>query len=184
MRSIHMPFQKPRGQRGVTLIETMVAAAILMIGITGVASLFGVSAGANKSNGEMATRTTEYCQDKMEQLLGLSFADGATDTTVFPSNPLGGTGLGGAMAATTTVGSTDPAAPLLGYVDYLDANGTLLSSPTSSTAPGNYFYRRQWSITTDSTGTLKTVTVLTTARANAGSAGITPSTRLVSYKTN
>jgi len=185
MNSLRMQSGKKRGARGVTLLETAVAAAILMFGIVGVASLFAVSSGKNKGSGEIATRTTEYAQDKMEQLLALSFADGATDTTVFPSNPLGGTGLGGAMAASTTVGSINLSSPLTGYVDYLDANGGLLTAVSGSNAqPANAFYTREWTVATDSTGTLKTITVVVTARSASGGGGIVPSTQLVSYKTN
>jgi len=185
MKSFRMPFGKKRGALGVTILETVVAASILMFGIVGVASLFAVSSGKNKGSGEIATRTTEYAQDKMEQLLALSFADGATDTTVFPSNPLGGTGLGGTMTANTTVGGITPTAPLTGYVDYLDVNGALLTVASGSNgAPANAFYTRQWTIATDSTGTLKTITVLVTARSASGGGGVIPSTPLVSYKTN
>ena len=167
-----------RRSRGVTLLETMVAMFILLFGIVSVASLFGVAVGKNKGHGEVATRTTEYCQDKMEQLMNLGFSDGATDTTVFPSNPLGGTGLGGTMAANATVGSVDPTNPVAGYVDYLDETGNLLAGNAA-----NAFYTRQWSITTDATGTLKTISVITVALSGAGDRGTAPSTQLVSRKT-
>jgi len=163
--------------RGVSILEAMVAMFILMFGIVSVASLFGIAAGKNKGHGEIATRTTEYCQDKMEQLMNLGFTDGATDTTVFPSNPLGGTGLGGTMAANSTVGSVDPTNPLAGYVDYLDDKGNLLTRNAA-----NGFYTRQWSIATDSTGNLKTVSVITLAASGGGDRGTAPSTQLVSRK--
>jgi len=156
----------------------MVAVAILLVGIVGVMSLFTVAAGQNKSQGEIATRTTEYCQDKMEQLLALSFADGATNTTVYPPQTSGGTGLGGNMAVNTTVGGTDPASRVSGYLDYLDANGNLLTSSAGA------FYVRLWSISTDSTGTLKTITVRTEAASAAGAGGMAPATTLVCIKSS
>ena len=111
----------------------------------------------------------------MEQLLSLNkdnlisdgFNDGTTDTTVFPAavNALDGTtlctgtspyicGLGGVMAASSTVGSIPPAAPVTYFVDYLDINGNLLTSSTGA------YYSRQWQVSTDSTGNLKTITVV------------------------
>ncbi len=50
-------------------------------------------ADASENRGHLAARTAEYAQDKMEQLLVLSFADDTTDTRVFPANPAGGTGI-------------------------------------------------------------------------------------------
>src|SRR5262249_20926422 len=90
-----MKFDK---QRGLSLIETMVAVLILLIGIVSVMSLFAVAMKQNTNQGDFATRTTEYCQDKMEQLLALSFSDSATDTTVYPPATSGGTGLGSGLA--------------------------------------------------------------------------------------
>ena len=95
MNSLEIRKNAMRKSRGVSLLEAMVAMFILMFGIVSMASLFGVAAGKTKGQGEISTRATEYSQDKMEQLMNLGFGDGATDTTVFPSNPLGGTGLGG-----------------------------------------------------------------------------------------
>jgi prepilin-type N-terminal cleavage/methylation domain-containing protein len=77
-------------QRGFSLLETVVAAAVMLIGIGGAMSLFMVVAMKNASQGSQATRCTEYAQDKMEQLMTTPFAslasssdtpqDGATGT--------------------------------------------------------------------------------------------------------
>jgi Tfp pilus assembly protein PilV len=164
-------------QRGLSLIETMIAVLILLIGIVSVMSLFTVAVTQNANQGEFATRTTEYGQDKMEQLLTLSFTDSATNTAVYPSVSSGGTGLGSGLTAGNTVGSVDTTAPATGYVDYLDAQGTLLTGSISG-----WFYKRQWSISLNGAGTVKTVTVVVITKTQAG-AGKPPSTRLVSYKT-
>ena len=168
---------KFREQRGLSLIETMVAVLILLIGIVSVMSLFAVAVTQNTNQGDFATRTTEYCQDKMEQLLALSFSDSATDTTVYPPATSGGTGLGSGLAASGTVGSVNTAAPATGYVDYLDASGNLLANSTG------WFYKRQWSISLDAAGRMKTITVVAITKSQAGS-GTPPWTRLVSFKTN
>jgi len=164
-------------QRGLSLIETMIATLILLIGIVSVMSLFAVAVTQNANQGDFATRTTEYCQDKMEQLLALSFSDSATNTAVYPPATSGGTGLGSGLAPSGTVGSVNTASPSTGYVDYLDAGGNLLPNSTG------WFYKRQWSISLDATGTMKTITVVAIAKTQAGS-GTPPWTTLVSYKTS
>ena len=80
------------------------------------------------------------------------------------------------MAASTTLPAAgiDPAAPVTGYVDYLDPSGT----PVSASAA---LYIRQWSISTGTATTLKTVTVMVKATRSMGP-GKAPSVMLVSYK--
>ena len=94
---VDKPGQRAR-QRGITLIETMVAAVVLLIGCGATMSLFSVAVAQISSQGDVGTRVTQYAQDKMEQLMVLSFEDFSTDTTVDPLQPTGGTGLGGVMA--------------------------------------------------------------------------------------
>lgn len=183
--------QRWREGRGVTLIETLMAAAILMIVVAGLVPLFTTALLQNEQQGDVATRTTEYAQDKMEQLMKLDFNDGTTDTTVFPTNPTGCTGtapnicgLGGTMGASATAGAIPPAASVAGYVDYLDTNGILLPNATGKA------YTRQWMITTDptvmvnSSTTLKGITVTVTSVPIAGSRSAPPSTTVVCYKSS
>jgi len=125
--------ERRHDERGLTLIETMIAAAILLIVVVGVLNLFTMAITTNQQQGNIATRTTEYAQDKMEQLMALSFNDRTSNTTVFPVTPTGGTGL-------VSGGSIPPAAPLAGYVDYLDENGNLLTGVAGAS------YVRQWQI--------------------------------------
>ena len=165
-------------ERGVTMIETMVAVAMLLVVIVGILPVFTTGFQTTEQQGDISTRTTEYAQDKMESLMKLAFTDGTTDTTVFPPNAAGGSGLGGAMAASSTVGAVPPAAAVAKYVDYLDLNGNLLASATGA------YYTRQWSITTDSTANLKTITVSVTSGQKAGVLGLAPSTKLVCIKAN
>ena len=165
-----------REQRGLSLIEAMIATMVFLFGIVSVMSLFTVAATQNANQGEFATRTTEYCQDKMEQLLTLTFTDSTTNTTVYPPTATGGTGLGASLSAGGTVGSVNTASPTTGYVDYLNAQGALLGSSTG------WFYKRQWSISLNAAGTMKTVTVVVITKTQAGSSK-PPSTRLISYKT-
>ena len=172
------PKNNAPSQRGVTLIESVVAAALLIIVVTGVMPVFILGFQTTEQQGNIATRTTEYAQDKMESLFKLDFDDAATDTTVFPASAAGGSGLGGTMGASSTLGAVPPAAAVASYVDYLDFNGNLLTSSTGA------FYTRQWSISTDSTATLKTITVVVTSVQAAGEKGLAPSATLVCIKSS
>jgi len=167
------PTTKTRASRegGVTLIETMIAAIILLIGVIAIMRLMGVAIAQNLSQGDVQTRVSEYAEDKMEQLLALSFTDGTTNTTVFPPTSTGGNGLGGIMAANATVGGTNISSPVSGYSDYLDISGNLLTNSTGA------YYERVWSISTDSTATLKTITV--TSAATDATLVAAPTTTLV-----
>jgi Tfp pilus assembly protein PilV len=164
-------------ERGSSLIEMMIASLVLLVGILPLVGVFSVAVATNSGQGDIANRTALNAQDKMEQLIALGFSDAASNTTVYPTSTAGGTGLGGVMAGSATVGSTNPAAPVAGYVDYITFQGVL-----QTTAAGA-MYRRQWSISTDPTGNLKTITVLVTLPGWSGR-GVAPSTTLVCMKSN
>lgn len=168
--------KKRKNESGVSLMETMIAVVILMVLAAGMASSFGFCTGLNKNQGEVATRTIEMAQDKMEQLMALQYSDGTSNTTVFPTTAAGGTGLGGMMAGSTTVGGTTKGAPVTNYADYTDKNGNLLASSAGA------FYTRQWSVTTNPGANLKTITVITYALNLDGGIGVSPSTTLVCMK--
>ena len=171
------PITKTRasGESGVTLIETMIAALILLVGVIAIMRLMAVAVGQNLSQGDVQTRVSEYAEDKMEQLMALSFTDGSTNTTVFPPTTTGGIGLGGIMAAAPPW-AAPLSSPVSGYSDYLDISGNLLTSSTGA------YYERVWSISTDSTGNLKTITV--TVGVTDATLVAAPTTTLVCLKTN
>lgn len=154
----------------------MVAAVVLLVGVVAMMGMFGVAVGQNQSQGRLAVQTATYCQNKLQQLDALKFLDSTTDTTVWPPAATGGTGLCGAMAGNATCGSVDPASPEAGFVDYLDANGNHVASGAGAA------FEREWQVTTDATGTLKTITVLT--QALAPGATEPPSVTMVTLKTN
>jgi hypothetical protein len=139
---------------GMTLVETIAALGLLLVLMSGLMSVAAVALKITENQGNLAARTTEYAQDKMEQLLALTYGDGVSDTTVFPAANAGGTGL-------TQGGSSNPAAPAAGYVDYLDLNGNLL--PSNAGVPANWFYQRVWQVTIPSPN-LKQIKVTATVR--------------------
>ena len=178
--------RKRNTQAGMTLLETMIALAVLLIVAAGVMSIAALTVSTTETQGHLAARTTEYAQDKMEQLLALKFCDGdtngtsGTDTTVFPAVVGTGTGLAGCsdMTAGTAQsgGGLSTTAPTTGYVDYLDASGNLVA------ASGNWEYIRVWQITAQGTS-MKQVSVKAQARHAVGTNGRLPEATVVALKT-
>lgn len=163
------------GEAGVSLLEVVVAIGILMVLSLGVLPLGVIAITTTENEGHLVARATEYSQDKMEQLLALAYSDATTDTRVFPSAPSGGSGL-------TVGGSSDPAAPVAQYVDYLDAGGTLVSNGGGG-APAGWYYQRVWSISVPFTN-IKQVTVTTIVARKIGGLGRTPQATLTALKSS
>jgi type II secretory pathway pseudopilin PulG len=171
-----------RSQTGMSLLEIMIALAILLIASIGIISLGATAMSTTENQGHLAARTAEYAQDKMEQLNSLKYGDLTTDTTQFPacsaistSPPPCSTGTG-----LNVGGSSDPNSPVAtpgnGYVDYLDISG----NPTTST--GSWYYIRVWQIT-QVVANMKQITVTTKVRNQVGApAGALPQTTLVTLK--
>jgi prepilin-type N-terminal cleavage/methylation domain-containing protein len=160
---------------GFTLIETMIALGLLLIVAAGVLPLGLLAMNTTENQGHLVARTTEYAQDKLEQLMALSYGDTASDTRVFPAAALGGSGL-------SLGGSINPDAPVALYVDYLDANGTLVPG-VGVTAPAGWYYKRVWSITSPRAN-LKQIAVTVTVRtAAAAGIGLVPRSTVAVLKT-
>ncbi|HYT73282.1 MAG TPA: prepilin-type N-terminal cleavage/methylation domain-containing protein [Vicinamibacterales bacterium] len=166
-----------QGERGTTLIEVMIASAILCTLMAGLMSMAALAISTTENQGHLAARATEYAQDKMEQLLGLAYGDVVSDTRSFPAASTGGSGL-------AVGGSYNVDSPVALYVDYLDDAGNLCGStgaacaaPVGTTAPTGWFYKRAWQISQPATN-LKQITV-----AACTSRGFGGSTRAASYLT-
>ena len=164
-----------KDEAGVGLIETLVASLLLVVMLSGLLSVGSYALATTENRGHLSTRTTEYAQDKMEQLLSLAFGDAQTDTTQFPSVNTGGTGL-------AIGGSSNPDAPAANYTDYLDHSGNLLCPCVGTGAPGGWFYRRVWRVTSVS-GTLKEVAV-TVETATSFGKGMLPRSTVVALKSS
>ena len=149
--------------RGVTLVETMIAVLIALIGVFGLGSLVFQATATNKNQGTETTRATIYSQDKMEKLLSIgtlasvsttnftsctqtagSQAAGCNTTGITDSGwtqgLLGGGQLGPLQIACPTSGAS------VGYVDYLDANGVQVAGACSAMAAASPAYIRQWEV--------------------------------------
>jgi hypothetical protein len=171
------PKTKRNAQAGISLLETAIALAILLTASVGIMTMAAVSMTATEDQGHLMARATEYAQDKMEQLIALSYNDAQTDTTQFPSANTGGTGL-------AIGGSTSFSAPTAGYVDYLDKNGNQLTS-VGGAPPANWFYIRVWSIS-QPTGYSNVLQITVSAEASeivGHPGGALPQATVVSRKT-
>lgn len=179
-RSSHGSFTL-QSQSGMSLLETMIAIAVLLIATVGIMAMAMIATSTTENQGHLAARTAEYAQDKMEHLISLAYGDLTTDTTVFPANNTGGTGL-------AVGGSSNPDTPVTtpgtGYVDYLDRSGNPLTV-SGGVAPDNWYYIRVWQISTPSSN-LKQITVTAKVRSGVGSTGTgaLPQSTLVTLKTN
>lgn len=190
-----MPTGKNKTVAGFTLIETIFACVILTICATGILSLFTISVVKNANRGDDATRTTEYAQDKMEQLMSLQFQDITSNTIFhFDGTNLQPPCLNFSMTSpcATGKGLTAPGGDLTtdaaGYVDYISLSNVSSTWVSSDSATGASF-RRRWQITLDASGKVKTIVVsVVSMKALAASSstlldGIAPQTTLVSQKT-
>jgi hypothetical protein len=160
-------------ERGTTLIETVIATSLLLVVMIGLLSMAALATVYTENHGHLEARTTEYAQDKMEQLLALVATDVVSNTVVFPAAPNGGTGL-------AFGGSANTAAPVNGYVDWLAQDGTLLGG--GSAPPTGWFYERVWQVTVLTAG-VRQVTVTATVKSAVGRA-LVPRSTVVALKSS
>jgi type II secretory pathway pseudopilin PulG len=128
--------------RGFSLLEALVASAILIVAVAGLVPLLILSTKANH-DAHTSTFAVALAQQKLEQLrtlawnvdaAGVAVSDTTTDITTMPEQAGIGVGL-----------SSSPAGALdrntAGYVDFLDGSGAVLTDPRSVPA-----FTRRWSI--------------------------------------
>ncbi len=172
--AMRMGSSRTKAQAGMTLLETVVALALLLVVASGIMSLAGVAMSTTENQGHLASRTAEYAQDKMEQLLALNYQDQRTDTTVFPA--VLGNGCPPACGLLPG-GGLSPNAPVAGYSDYVDASGNPIA------AGANWQYVRVWQITQAAPNLIQ-ISVLTQVRSGVGQTAVLPQTTVVCLKSN
>jgi prepilin-type N-terminal cleavage/methylation domain-containing protein len=128
-----------RADRGFSLIEVMIASALLATSITMLAQLFAISVG-NNVIARQTTIAVVLAAQKIEQLRA--------------GRPLS------LSAASTLRISTE------GYVDYLGSDGTPLGG-AGLTVPDGTAYIRRWSVESMTAGSAVLLQVAVTRRANA-----------------
>ncbi|MFB3921488.1 MAG: hypothetical protein ACE145_07180 [Terriglobia bacterium] len=176
--------------RGVSLIEAMVAVLISLFVITSLGGVVFVATAQNKNQGVEMSRVTVYAQDKIETLANLDWYDctestpGAGCNTTGISDSAWNQGLkpGGSL---TYVNGCPASGPSIGYVDFLDAAGNQFTGADCSVV-GTYAYQRQWQVTdVISTGAntpgLKRVDVIVWSRNAVNTGSAAPSAMLTTY---
>jgi len=152
--------RSPASESGVTLIETLIAVLIAVVGVFSVGGLIFQGVVTNKNQGTEVTRATIYAQDKMEKLLSLNFTSCTQLASAQPSscnttniNATGWTqGLLAGGAIGPSVQATCPSSGAsVGYIDFLDSNGIQLpgssgATSCSSITSSDISYVRMWQI--------------------------------------
>jgi Tfp pilus assembly protein PilV len=173
-------------ERGVTLIETMIAAAVAVVAVLAISNTIFVATVATKNQGTETTRATICAQDKTEKLLALASVPTtattagfsnctqptATQQASYPDCDVTGITAAGWATGLLAGGSTSPlqmscpaSGSNIGYTDFLDQNGNQLTGAGCSAALSGKWtgYIRQWQITDadtfGATPALKQITV-------------------------
>jgi hypothetical protein len=173
-------------ERGVTLVETVMAIFICLVTFAGLGAAIFAALIQNKNQGAEITVATTLARDKMEQLLGLSFADTTTNVTGITGGGWG-TGLtaGGTLTQVTACPTSGPA---VGYTDFMDTFGNQITGACPTVA--NFTYVRQWTITDTVASAagpprvfgLKRISVVVYSLAVANGGAQAPFVALTSYK--
>jgi type II secretory pathway pseudopilin PulG len=172
------------GDRGFSLLETVVATGLMAGALAALGQMFAISVANNKA-ARSSSYATVLAGQKMEQLRGLTWgfdtlgrpiADLTTDTAAALETPAGGTGLSPSPGGTLTSNTA-------GYVDYLDQFGHILGG--GETMPARAVYTRRWSVAPlPANPHTLVLQVLVTKRSNRAFAGARPDdARLVSLRT-
>ncbi len=167
------PYTRMRSNEGFSILEVLVAIAVLSVALVGLAQLFALSRRANAS-AKNTTFASLLAQQKMEQLrgltwgfdtLGLPLTDTTTNLAVVPESATGGVGL-----------TPSPAGSLGrnvdGYCDYVDRNGNVLGGCGSTNASASYI--RRWSVEPLPSNPNNTIALQVLVTANVSRAAANP----------
>ena len=173
-----------RTDRGVSLVETMIAILVAFIVMSSLGAVIFSSMVANKNQGTEVTRMTALAQEKTEQLLRLGYSDTTTNTTLITDT---GWSIGLAINSGTTLAQlTDcPATGTanVGYVDYLDNDGQPITGDCAAVISAGFGYQRRWKITNVAGVTgLKQISVVVYAPNAVRAGGATPSVSITTLK--
>jgi len=135
-----------KGQRGTTLIETMIATAICMVVVFGLAGLVTMSTKQSKDMGSTVAQASTLAAWKIDDLMTRPWTNAEVNCS-------SGTSCGSITADTN------------GYVEYLTANGAVIVTG-GATSPTRFFTRR-WRVEhlNSSPNTIKRITIWVGGRA-------------------
>ncbi len=175
---------RPKSECGVSLVESMVAIFIATIALSSLGAVIFTATVQNKNQGYETTRMIVFAREKMEEMLELDFADTTSlNGSITDATWEKGLTAGGLADVTQEITTCPGAGAAVGYVQFLDGNGIVLSA-ASCTAITSWGYTRQWTVTDAPGGVanLKQITVAVFAPEAVNSGGQTPWVILTSYK--
>lgn len=173
-----------RTDRGVTLVETMIAILVAFIAMSSLGAVVFSTMVANKNQGTEVTRMTALAQEKTEQLLRLGYSNTTTNATLI-NDPGWSIGLtaNSATDLTQLTACPDAGSSNAGYADFLDNDGQPLSGDCSTAVATGFGYQRRWKITNVAGVTgLKQITVVVYAPNAVRAGGATPSVSITTLK--
>ncbi len=132
-----------KNNKAFTLLELVIALLVFLVGVLGVLQLLAITVNFNQRNRDISL-CTALAQAKADELLQLEFTKSVTNSSldrggVIPTTPYAIPFL-----------PTNPA-PVGGFSDFYDLNGTLLTKATvtkgaTQTVPASRYYVVQWQI--------------------------------------
>lgn len=184
-------------ENGFSLIEVMMATALMAVALVSLAQLFAIST-RNNIGARYSTMASILAEQKMEQLRGLTWgfdmlnlplSDFSTNVAAFEATGNCAAANAGAAVGLTPSPTNTLQSNVNGYVDYVDQNGCGLGGGT--VLPPNTMYIRRWSVEPLPTNPNNTLIlqVLVTTRPDRGAADngsvtrLPDEARLVSVKT-
>jgi len=158
-----------RSERGLSLLETLVAVTIAAIGAFSMGAVAFLATTTTKNQGTETTRATIYAQDKIEGLMSLAAIassgttkswtnctqTNATQQATYPACNTSGISAANWYTGLLAGGQTGPlqtscpsaGGTSLGYMDFLDVYGNQITATTCAAAytnTTNIGYIRQW----------------------------------------
>ncbi len=195
MKTRNADMTNTTSERGVSLIETMTAICIALFSVFSMGSLIAQVAATTKNQGTEMTQATIFAQDKIENLLSLSFTDCSVPSASQPascnSTGLSGSGWTQGLLAGGISGPLQSTCPTsganVGYIDFLDHSGVQITGAScADIQSSNISYVRQWQITDlPTTGQpMKQITVAVYSMNATSQLGGTPIVVLTSALSN
>lgn len=182
-----MSMWKTNSERGTSLVETLMAVFIAVISMSSLGAVIFVATVQNKNQGFETTRMTVFAREKIEELSYLDYSD--TSTNISSINDAAwevGLTAGGPSDLGTEITTCPTSGNAVGYVDFLDSDGILLTGTACSDAAfDTWAYIRLWKIEDDPGGTpnTKQISVAVHAPAAVRTKGDPPVVMLATYKT-
>ena len=130
-------------RRGVSLLEAVIASALLATVLTGVAPLVSVAtASVSTTRGDVLA--SQLARQRLAQLEALAHLRTAAGISVDVVSRFAGDGFVPTGSGLSPTGLQPLTTPVAGQVDWLDERGTWLASDAAP--PGTAHYTRRWAL--------------------------------------